>query len=137
MKLIALCAALVIAALALHVEKPQIASAASNGKTLFDTNCSTCHGSNGKGQPGVFPPFAGNTDETAKDDSTMIMVVLNGLNVPKKIMGKTYSGGMPAWSQLSDDDIAAILTYIRSSWGNKAAPVTAKQVAAVRAKLKK
>lgn len=108
------------------------ALAASNGKSLFDTNCSTCHGGNGQGQPSVFPPLAHNPDETAKDPTAVIKIVLHGLNVPKTIMGKQYSGGMPAWSNLSDEDIAAILTYIRSSWGNKAAPITAAQVKAAR-----
>jgi mono/diheme cytochrome c family protein len=138
-KIIALCAALIAIAAVLSVYggATQIASAASDGKALFETNCSTCHGSSGKGQPGVFPPLAGNTDETAKDPSTVIGIVLNGLNVPKTIMGKQYSGGMPSWSQLSDADIAAILTYVRHSWGNNAAPVSEKQVAAVRSKVKK
>ena len=102
--------------------------AAENGKALFDTNCSTCHGSNGKGQPGVFPPLAGNHEVTAKDPKPIIHIVLNGLNVPKKIEGQQYNGGMPSWKALSDSDISAILTYVRSAWGNKASAVTEKEV---------
>ena len=129
---VALGAVMFIAVIAMHAGKQSTVLAASNGKSLFDTNCSTCHGGNGQGQPGVFPPFVHNPDVNAKDPTAVIKIVLHGLNVPKTIMGKQYSGGMPAWSQLSDGDIAAILTYIRSSWGNNAPAVTAAQVAAAR-----
>ncbi len=129
---IALGTALLMGVLAIHGGAHSIASAAPNGKALFDTNCSTCHGSTGEGQPGVFPPLAKNPDVNAKDPKEIIHIVLNGLNAPKTILGKKYSGGMPAWKQLSDSDIAAILTYVRSSFGNKAPAVTEKEVAAAR-----
>ena len=121
-----------IAMIAMHAATPSRAIAASDGKAVFDTNCSTCHGGNGQGQPGVFPPLAGNTEVTAKDPKPIIGIVLHGLNVPKTIMGKQYSGGMPSWSSLSNADIAAVLTYVRSAWGNKASAVTEAEVAAVR-----
>lgn len=115
----------------LHLATPSVATAASDGKALFEKNCSSCHQANGKGLPGAFPPLAGNKDETAKDPSPVIKIVLNGLNTPKTIEGKQYGGGMPAWKGvLSNADIAAVLTYVRSSWGNKAAPVTEKEVVA-------
>lgn len=133
MKTIVLGAALLAAIIAMHSGTSSTALAAPNGKAVFDTNCSTCHGGNGQGQPGVFPPFSHNPDVNAKDPKTIIGIVLHGLNTPKTIMGKQYSGGMPAWSSsLSNADIAAVLTYIRSSWGNKAPAVTEAQVAAVR-----
>ena len=129
---VALGAALFAGMLAAHAGSSSTALAAMSGQSIFDTNCSTCHGSNGSGQPGVFPPLAGNPDVNAKDPKTIIGIVKHGLNVTKTILGKQYTGGMPAWSQLSNADIAAVLTYVRSSWGNHAPAVTEAQVAAVK-----
>lgn len=129
---LALGALMVLALLAVHIGTPASVSAASNGKAIFDTNCSTCHGSNGSGQPGVFPPLAANPDVNAKDPKEIIGIVKHGLSATKTILGKQYHGGMPAWTQLSNADIAAVLTYVRSSWGNKAPAVTEAQVAAVK-----
>jgi mono/diheme cytochrome c family protein len=125
-------AALLAGALAAHSGTHSTVLAAADGKGLFDTNCSTCHGSNGKGTPGVFPPLAGNSEVTAKDPAPIVKIVLNGLNISKTIEGKQYNGGMPSWKSLSDADIAAILTYVRSAWGNSAPAVTEKEVAAAR-----
>lgn len=107
------------------------AGASAAGLKVFSTNCSSCHQANGKGQPGVFPPLAGNTVVTG-DPTKVIGIVKNGLSGKITVMGTTYNGQMPAWkSQLSNNDIAAVITYIRSAWGNHASAVTAAQVAAV------
>ena len=125
-------AAVAVALFTLHVATPSVATAASDGKAIYEKNCSSCHQPDGKGTPGAFPPLAGNKDITAKDPKAIIKIVLNGLSTPKTIEGKQYGGGMPPWKgTLSDADIAAVLTYVRSSWGNKAPAVTEKQVAAV------
>ena len=85
------------------------------------------------GSPGVFPPLAGNKDVTASDPSKIIGTVLHGLNTPLTVNGKQYSGGMPSWKgTLSNADIAAVLTYVRSSWGNSAPAITEKMVSAVK-----
>ena len=124
---------LLAASIALGTGARSIAKAAPDGKALFNTNCATCHQENGQGSPGVFPPLAGNTDITAKDPSKAIGIVLHGLSNPTVIMGKQYAGGMPPWKgTLSNAEIAAIMTYCRSAWGNNAPPVTEKQVAAVK-----
>lgn len=103
------------------------ASAAAGAK-VFTTNCSSCHQANGKGQPGVFPPLAGNAVVTGSADK-VIHIVKNGLSGKITVNGATYNGQMPAWKgTLSDSDIASVVTYIRSSWGNKASAVTASQV---------
>lgn len=102
-----------------------------SGASVFAADCASCHQINGEGSPGAFPPLAGNpvvTGEPAK----LIHIVKYGLSGSLQVAGKEYSGMMPAWSsQISDAEIAAAITYIRSSWGNSATPVTADQVSAV------
>ncbi len=81
--------------------------------------------------PGAFPPLAKNAYVTG-DPKKVIGTLLNGLNGAVSVNGKTYNGAMPAWKgQLSNAEIAAVITYIRSSWGNKASAVTEAQVAAI------
>lgn len=109
----------------------QMASAGGNGGQVYQTNCSSCHQASGKGLAGSFPPLAGNPVVTG-DPKTLIHIVKYGLSGPTKVAGQTYNGMMPAWgSQLSDDATASVLTYIRSSWGNSAGPITGAQVTAV------
>jgi mono/diheme cytochrome c family protein len=103
-------------------------ASAAAGSKVYTTNCSSCHQANGKGQPGVFPPLAGNAVVTGPADK-VIHIVKNGLSGKITVNGATYNGQMPAWKgTLSDSDIASVITYIRSSWGNKASAVTASQV---------
>ena len=103
----------------------------SSGASVFAADCATCHQINGQGSPGAFPPLAGNPVVTG-DASKVIHIVKYGLSGPLKVAGKQYSGMMPAWNgQISDAEIAAAITYIRSSWGNSATPVTPGQVSAV------
>lgn len=80
--------------------------------------------------PGTFPPLAGNpvADGPA---SAIIHIVKDGLNGPITVNGTSYNGVMPHWAgTLSTDDIAAVITYVRSSWGNHGSAVTPAQVAA-------
>jgi mono/diheme cytochrome c family protein len=108
------------------------AGAAAAGQKVYTTNCSSCHQANGKGQPGVFPPLAGNPVVTG-DPAKVISIVKNGLSGKITVNGVTYNGQMPAWkATLNNNDIAAVVSYIRSAWGNKAAAVTPAQVAAVK-----
>jgi mono/diheme cytochrome c family protein len=107
-------------------------ASAAAGMKVFTTNCSSCHQANGKGQPGVFPPLAGNAVVTGPADK-VIAIVKNGLSGKITVNGATYNGQMPAWKgTLSDGDIASVITYIRSSWGNKASAVTPAQVTAAK-----
>ena len=108
------------------------AAAAPDGKAIFTARCATCHNATGLGG-GPYPPLAGNADVTAPDTANLILTVLNGRSGPIAVGGKTFSGNMPAWKdQLTNDEIAAVLTYIRSAWTNRAPVVTADQVAAAR-----
>jgi len=106
--------------------------AAANGAKVYDTNCSSCHGAMGQGSPGAFPPLAGNPTVTG-DAGKVIHIVKGGLTGTISVKGHAYNGTMPAWgSSLSNGDIAAAITFIRSSWGNKASAVTEAQVAAAK-----
>ncbi len=106
-------------------------NSAANGSTIFLSNCASCHGAHGEGVPGTFPALASNPT-VAGDPKTVIHIVKYGLTGKIEAGGKALNGMMPAWSpQLHDADIAAVLTYVRSSWGNHGAPVTAADVAAV------
>lgn len=104
----------------------------ADGKAIFAAKCAACHQANGTGG-GPYPPLAGNADVTSADTANLILTVLNGRSGPIQVNGKTFSGAMPAWKdQLSNDEIAAVLTYVRAAWTNKAPAVTADQIAAAR-----
>ncbi len=110
---------------------PQNAAAAADGGKVYQTNCSSCHQAEGTGLAGSFPPLAGNPVVTG-DATKVAHIVKYGLSGNITVAGKAYNGMMPAWGQsLSNADIAAVLTFIRSSWGNKAGAVTEAQVAGV------
>jgi nitrite reductase (NO-forming) len=103
------------------------------GKALFAGTCSTCHQATGEGLEGVFPPLA-KSDFLAKlsaDD--LIAIPLNGHTGKLTVNGKEYNSVMPPMSQMTDDEIANILTYVLNSWGNPGGKVTKEQVAKVRA----
>jgi mono/diheme cytochrome c family protein len=111
----------------------EVAAAAptGSGAKVYQTNCSSCHQVNGEGSPGAFPPLAGNPVVTG-DPTKVIHIVKFGLSGAVAVAGHTFNGMMPAWgTQLTNADVASAVTYIRSSWGNKASAVTTAQVAAV------
>ena len=120
-------AVLGVAAVLSHGHATAVAAGA-NGADIYTAKCASCHQANGEGLTGAFPPLAKNAVVTG-DPKKVIAIVSNGLNGPVTVGGKTYSGAMPAWKgQLKNDEIAAVVTYIRQSWGNKASAVTAAQV---------
>jgi cbb3-type cytochrome c oxidase subunit III len=124
--------AAVVATIYVRGASPTAAAASPDGSAIFASKCAVCHQVNGAGA-GPYPPLAGNADVTSADTATAIATVLNGRSGPIHVNGKTFSGAMPAWKdQLSNDDIAAVLTYVRSAWTNKAAAVTTDQVAVAR-----
>ncbi len=112
------------------------AQQAQAGAVLFKGTCSTCHQDNGEGLPGVFPPLA-KSDLLTSAPTRAIDIVMNGLTGPVTVNGKQYDSVMPPMSQLNDDEVANILTYVLSSWGNTGPQITAAQVAEVRAKTKR
>ena len=108
------------------------------GKKLFDQNCAICHGTDGLGKPNQAPPLAGSQWVNAAGVQRLARIPLAGLNGPIDVAGHqlTFPSGMVAiGAAMSDSDLAAVLTYVRGSWGNKAAPVAAGDVKDIRAKL--
>ena len=120
-----------IAVSAIHSTSVGVAGAASpDGKTIYLTNCAGCHQATGAGG-GPFPPLAGNADVTGANTAALLSTVLNGRSGPIVANGKPYGGVMPAWKgTLSNAQIAAVISYVRSAWGNTAAIVSEEQVAA-------
>jgi mono/diheme cytochrome c family protein len=109
-----------IAASALSLATAGAALAAPDGASLFQENCSACHQPTGQGIPGAFPALAGNPFVVGPADPVAV-TVLNG------------RGGMPTFKEdLTDEQIATVLTYVRSAWGNKAPPIEVATVAAKR-----
>jgi mono/diheme cytochrome c family protein len=107
------------------------AGGAAAGATVYTANCAGCHGATGMGQPGVFPPLANNPVVTGPADK-VIPILLNGLQTKITVNGADYAGAMPAWKgNLTDAQIAQVLTYVRSAWVNKAGPITTAQVDAL------
>ncbi|MDP3071561.1 MAG: cytochrome c [Opitutaceae bacterium] len=110
------------------------------GKKLYAIpgGCITCHQPNGAGLPGAFPPLA-NSEWVTGSEERLIRIALHGLQGPIKVAGADYNSAMPGFGQgsgfnWSDDKIAAVLTYIRQEWGNKAGPIAVDKVTAVRTK---
>ncbi len=100
------------------------------GKELYVLNCQSCHMENGEGLEGVYPPLA--KTGYLKDSKKIIDIILNGQSGEISVNGKNYNTDMPAQSNLTDQQIADVLTYIRSSWGNKYSAIKSAQVKAQR-----
>lgn len=107
-----------------------------DGEAIYLSRCMSCHQVNGQGISGVFPPLDG-SDWVTGDKGRLIRLVLHGVTGEMEVNDVIYSGSMPPWKDfLSDTQIAAMLTYIRTSWSNEGSEVTPAEVAAVRAATK-
>jgi mono/diheme cytochrome c family protein len=107
-------------------------ASASDGGAIYIANCSSCHQTDGKGVPGAFPPLAGNPVVTG-NPVAVIAIVKNGLEGRVAVNGEAYSGIMPRWQGLlSDEQLADVITYIRSSWKNQASGVSISDVQSVK-----
>jgi mono/diheme cytochrome c family protein len=105
----------------------------SLGKTVYDSRCASCHGADGLGKPPQYPPLAGNQSIEMESAVNSIRMVLNG-GYPPGTAGNPTPYGMPPFAQLlSDNEVAAVVTYIRTSWGNRGTAVSARQANELRA----
>lgn len=102
------------------------------GKVVYEQVCALCHNTDGNGKPGQAPPFAG-SEWVVGDVGHLIRIPLQGLNGPVKVKGVEWNLSMPAMgAALPDEDLGAVLSYMRNAWGNKAGLVTPEEVKAVR-----
>jgi alcohol dehydrogenase (quinone), cytochrome c subunit len=108
---------------------------ANRGAEVYDDNCAACHRTDGEGSPKVLPKIAGNPTVLSDDPDSLIRLVLAGSALPGTAAAPSALG-MPgfAW-RLSNDEVAQLLTFVRSSWGNQASSVSAAQVGRVRGAL--
>ena len=107
------------------------------GKKLFSANCVTCHQANGQGQPGQFPPLAGSEFVLGDASNRLIAIVLKGLQGQVQVKGQAFNNAMQAWEgQYTDQQLAAILSYVRSDWGNNAPEIPPEAVKTMRDELK-
>lgn len=103
------------------------------GRRVYAQVCQTCHQENGLGVAGQYPPLAQSEWVQAPSPARLIRIVLNGLSGPIQVAGQTYDNAMPAWrDDLSDAEVAAVLTFIRQEWGNQASPVEFEEVRTIR-----
>jgi mono/diheme cytochrome c family protein len=104
----------------------------ARGAAIFATTCQPCHQATGMGTPGQFPPLVGSEWVLGSPDR-LARIPNNGLQGPITVKGQTWSLAMPAiGGTLSDEDLAAVLSYVRNAWGNSAPVVTPAQVKHVR-----
>ena len=109
------------------------------GKKVFTQTCVVCHQTTGLGVPGQFPPLVGSEwvlSQGWHGDNHLVKNVLYGLQGPVMVKNMPFNNAMAPWNQLSDQQIAAVLTYIRSEWGNNAPAITPEFVTKVRADTK-
>ncbi len=94
-----------------------------DGKQIYSANCAACHQATGLGVPGAFPPLA-NSDWVKGNPQRIARVLVNGLQGPIKVNGVEFNGAMPAYEAVLDDEqIAAVLTYVRGEWANLSPPM--------------
>lgn len=115
---------------------PTAAAAVAHKAPASYTTCLPCHQATGLGLEGAFPPLAGSEWVNGPVEN-LIRIQLRGLEGPIEVAGKSYSSMMPANSAMSDDQIAEVLTYVRSAWGNKGSAVTPDMVKALRSEVGK
>ncbi len=122
--------------LASFLPKDETATAMLRGKQVYAL-CTGCHQDNGLGNPTLALPLAGSEWVAPEGVNRLIRIPLKGLTGPFKAAGKEMNAAMLAiGADLTDQQVADVLTYVRNSWGNKASLVTPEQVAKIRAEIK-
>lgn len=112
------------------------AASAARGKMVYVQRCMVCHQADGGGVPKLNAPLDGSTAVNGTNIAKLIKNIVKGFNDHIEIDGEFYENAMPAAPDLTDVQIADVLTFIRTSWSNKAGPVTLAQVKQLRSKLK-
>jgi len=102
------------------------------GKAVYDKYCLACHLADGSGIAGMFPPLTPNP--YVNDKNKIIDVVLNGMSGKIEVNGETYNNFMVPHSHLTDEELANVISYVRTSFGNELEPVTKEEINAARKK---
>ena len=113
-----------------------LAASAARGKTVYLQRCMVCHQADGGGVPKLNAPLDGSSSVNSTNIAKLVKYIVKGFNDRVEIDGEFYENAMPAAADLTDQQIADVLTFIRNSWTNKAGPVTTLQVKQTRSKLK-
>ena len=113
-----------------------VAASAARGKTVYLQRCMVCHQADGGGVPKLNAPLDGSSSVNSTNIAKLVKYIVKGFNDRVEIDGEFYENAMPAAADLTDQQIADVLTFIRNSWTNKAGPITALQVKQTRSKLK-
>jgi len=107
--------------------KVAVAGQGTDGQQIYSANCVACHQATGKGLPGVFPPLDG-SEWVNGDERVLANILLHGITGDITVAGQVYKGAMPAFPQLGDAELAAVLSHVRSAWSNKSAPLKAELI---------
>jgi len=108
-----------------------LAERMARGEATYRGVCAACHQRTGEGLQGVFPPLAA-SDYLRRPEAELAAIVLTGLSGPITVSGRAYNGVMPAFANLTDHEIADVLTYVRASMGNRQPPISNEVVARAR-----
>jgi mono/diheme cytochrome c family protein len=100
------------------------------GKSLYST-CASCHGVDGKGQPGQAPPIAG-SKRINGPEGVLVRIILQGVRGEYEVNGQTFTGEMPIPQITEDEELASVLTYVRRAFGNRADPISPETIAQIR-----
>jgi mono/diheme cytochrome c family protein len=115
--------------------KGALQASMTRGKKVYLEQCLTCHQADAGGVPNMAPPLI-KTKWVLGDKTTLVQLVLKGMSGDVEVNGDTYRNVMAPHSELTDQQIADVLTYVRNDFGNKARAITAAEVKAIRAKTK-
>lgn len=121
-----------------NFDVPEVAAGGSgsavNGQQIYNNNCASCHQASGLGITGVFPPLSRSEWVASADARVVARIVLNGMSGPVTVAGVEYNSMMPPFGAMFDDEeLAALLSFIRGAWDNTASPVTPELIAEERA----
>jgi len=101
------------------------------GKAVYTKYCLVCHQASGSGVPGMFPPLSKGS-WVGKDPKELVLIITKGLSGKVEVNGEVYKSAMPPQAQLTDKEIADVLSYVRSDFGNSFKPVDVELVKKVR-----
>ncbi|MEQ1799736.1 MAG: cytochrome c [Lacibacter sp.] len=137
MKKISIAAVLIIGFIAasFSFEQKDFKESYQRGKVVYEKTCAACHQPDGDGVPRMNPPLI-KTKIVLGAKEKLVQIIVNGFNEEVEINGEFYSNPMPAQPQLTNQEIADVLTFVRNSFGNKASAVTAAEVITIRKKIK-